>query len=131
VGYRLIHGKLHVPGVTVAASPVWQTGKDAGIDPAPQRTSTTRATFLRCQAQTIVAADFVETVTLTGTRLYVLAVIEHTTRRVRILGATAHPHRGVARPGGPEPAHGPRRHRMPAELPDPGSGCDVPRPCST
>jgi putative transposase len=45
--------------------------KDAGIDPAPQRTSTTWATFLRSQAQAIVAADFFETVTLTGTRMYV------------------------------------------------------------
>jgi putative transposase len=30
-------------------------------------------------------------VTLTGTRMYILAVIEHGTRRIRILGATAHP----------------------------------------
>jgi putative transposase len=29
--------------------------------------------------------------TLTGARLFVLAVIEHTTRRIRILGATTHP----------------------------------------
>ncbi|MEU6745956.1 hypothetical protein ABZ914_07015 [Spirillospora sp. NPDC046719] len=35
--------------------------------------------------------DFLETVTLTGARMYVLAVIEHRTRRIRILGATAHP----------------------------------------
>lgn len=31
------------------------------------------------------------TVTLTGARMCVLAVIEHTSRRVRILGTTAHP----------------------------------------
>jgi hypothetical protein len=38
-----------------------------------------------------LAADFLETVTLTGARMYILAVIEHATRRVRILGPTPHP----------------------------------------
>lgn len=90
-GYRRIHGELLVLGVKVAASTVWEMLKDAGIDPAPQRTSDTWATFLRSQAQAIIAADFLETTTLTGARLYVLAVIEHATRQVRVLGATAHP----------------------------------------
>jgi hypothetical protein len=57
----------------------------------PQRTSDTWATFLRSQAHAVLAADFFEATTLTGARLYVLTVIEHATRRVRILGATAHP----------------------------------------
>jgi transposase len=90
-GYRRIHGELLVLGVKVAASTVWEILHEAGIDPAPQRTDTTWTTFLRSQAHAILAADFFETVTLTGTRLYILAVIEHATRRVRILGATAHP----------------------------------------
>jgi hypothetical protein len=86
-----IHGELLVLGIKAAASTVWEILKDAGIDPAPQRTSTTWATFLGSQAQAIIAADVFETVTLTGARLYVLAVVEHATRRVSVLGATAHP----------------------------------------
>jgi hypothetical protein len=62
-----------------------------GIEPAPQRDHQTRAGLLRGQAQAILAADFLATRTLTGARLYVFAVIEHATRRVRMLGATAHP----------------------------------------
>ncbi|MFU8854693.1 integrase core domain-containing protein [Micromonospora sp. SL1-18] len=89
-GYRRIHGELLVLDVTVAASTVWQILHDAGIDPAPQRTSNW-STFLRSQAEAIIAMDFFEAVTLTGARLYVLAAIEHATRRVRMLGATAHP----------------------------------------
>jgi putative transposase len=90
-GYRRIHGELLVLGVKVAPSTVWEILKEAGIDPAPQRTSQGWATFLRLQAEAIIAADFFEAVTLTGARLYVLAVIEHATRRVRVLGATATP----------------------------------------
>src|SRR5437588_4595853 len=90
-GYRRIHGELLVLGVKVAASTVWEILREAGFDPAPQRTSQTWATFLRSQAEAILAADSFEAVTLTGARMYVLAVIEHASRRVRILGATAHP----------------------------------------
>jgi len=70
---------------------VWEILHDAGIDPAPERTSTTWADFLRSQADAMLACDFFETVTLGGSRLYVLAVIEHATRRIRILGTTPHP----------------------------------------
>src|SRR5947207_707173 len=90
-GYRRIHGELLVLGIKVAASTVWEILTDAGIDPAPQRTSQTWAAFLRAQAQAIIAADFFEASTLSGARLYVLAIIEHATRRVRVLAATTHP----------------------------------------
>ena len=90
-GYRRVHGELLVLGVKVAASTVWEILREAGIDPAPDRTATTWADFLRSQANALIAADFIETVTLTGVRMYILAVIEHGSRRIRILGATAHP----------------------------------------
>jgi putative transposase len=90
-GYRRTHGELLVLGIKVAASTVWQILTEAGIDPAPQRASSTWTQFLRSQAEVLLACDFLETVTLTGARMYVLAVIEHAHRRIRILGATPHP----------------------------------------
>ncbi|MDP9611195.1 hypothetical protein JOF35_003472 [Streptomyces demainii] len=90
-GYRRLHGELLVLGVKVAASTVWKILKDAGIDPAPDRSSSTWADFLRSQADALLACDFFETVTLSGARIYILVVIEHSSRRIRILGATAHP----------------------------------------
>jgi len=90
-GYRRLHGELLTLGIKVAASTVWHILREAGIDPAPDRTSTAWAAFLRSQAHALLAADFIETVTLTGTRMYILAFIEHSMRRIRILGATAHP----------------------------------------
>jgi transposase InsO family protein len=86
-----LHGELLTLGIKVAASTVWQILREAGIDPAPDRAATTWAQFLRSQAQALLAADFIETITLAGTKMFVLAVIEHASRRVRILGATAHP----------------------------------------
>ncbi|MET8311992.1 hypothetical protein [Micromonospora sp. NPDC005173] len=81
-GYRRLHGDLLVLGVKVAASTVWEILKKAGIDPAPERAISTWADFLRSQADALLACDFLETVTLTGARMYVLAVIEQASRRI-------------------------------------------------
>lgn len=90
-GYRRVHGELAALGIKISASTVWEVLKAEGIDPAPDRSTTTWADFLRSQAGALLACDFIETVTLTGQRQYILAVIEHASRRVRVLGATAHP----------------------------------------
>jgi putative transposase len=90
-GYRRVHGELLVLGVKVAASTVWEILREAGIDPAPERGSSTWAGFLRSQAEALLACDFFETVTLSGAQMYALAVIEHGSRQVRILCVTAHP----------------------------------------
>ena len=90
-GYRRVHGELAALGVTVAPSTVWQILKDAGIDPAPRRDVPGWAEFLRSQAQAILALDFFTAGLLNGTKVCVLAVIEHGTRRIRVLGATGNP----------------------------------------
>jgi len=90
-GYRRVHGELTLLGVTIAASTVWEILKTEGVEPAPDRTTLTRVAFLRTQAEALLAMDFIETVTLTGARQYILAAIHHSSRRVRILGTTAHP----------------------------------------
>jgi hypothetical protein len=90
-GYRRIHGELAGLGAKVAASTVWDILKKAGIDPTPRRADPTWPQFLRSQAEAILACDFFTADLLDGTQAYVLAVIEHATRRIRILGVTLHP----------------------------------------
>jgi hypothetical protein len=75
-GYRRIHGELAGLGITVAPSTMWEILTTHHIDPAPDRDRQTWTAFLRSQAHAILAGDF---------------FIEHVTRRIRILGATAHP----------------------------------------
>ena len=90
-GYRRIHGELAGLGVTVAASTVWEILKTNGIDPEPRQTGPAWSRFLRSQAEAILACDFFTVDLLNGTQASVLAVIEHATRRIRILGVTLHP----------------------------------------
>jgi len=90
-GYRRIHGELAGLGIVMAPSTVWEILTKAGLPPAPRRAGPTWAQFLHAQAQAIIATDFFTVDLLDGTSAYVLAVIEHATRRIRILGVTAHP----------------------------------------
>jgi putative transposase len=90
-GYRRIHGELVGLGITVAPSTVWRILKSAGINRAPRRDGPGWAEFLRSQARGILALDFFTADLLNGTKVYVLAVIEHGTRRIRVLGATENP----------------------------------------
>jgi hypothetical protein len=90
-GYRRIHGELAGLGITVAPSTVWQVLKEAGISRAPRRDGPGWAEFLRSPGQAILALDFCTAGLLNGATVYVLAVIEHGTRRIRVLGATHNP----------------------------------------
>ena len=90
-GYRRIHGELGGLGVKVAASTVWEILKASGIDPGQRQTRLTWSEFLRSQAEAILACDFFTVDLLDSTQAYALAVIEHTCRRIRILGIIFHP----------------------------------------
>jgi hypothetical protein len=57
MGVRRAHGELVVPGVKAAASTVWEISHDAGIDPAPERSSATWAGFLRSPAGALPVLD--------------------------------------------------------------------------
>jgi putative transposase len=90
-GYRRIHGELAGLGHKLAPSTVWLILKRAGIEPAPRRSGQSWRQFLAAQAGSILACDFAHVDTVLLGRLYLFFVVVLSTRRVWLLGVTAHP----------------------------------------
>jgi putative transposase len=92
-GYQRIQGELAGLGISVSVTTVRTVMIRHHLDPAPRRDTTTWRAFLRTQAASILACDFLTVDTVFLTRLYVLFFIEVESRVVYLAGVTAHPNR--------------------------------------
>ena len=90
-GRLTIQGELVGLGYRVAASTVWKVLHRAGVDPAPRRSGPTWRQFLTGQAHAVLACDLFTVDTVFLKRIYVLFFLEVASRRVHVVGVTAHP----------------------------------------
>jgi putative transposase len=89
-GYQRIRGELLKLGIGVSATTIATLLRRHGLGPAPRRGPTWRQ-FLRQQAHSMLACDFLTMETIRLRTLYVLVWIELGTRRVHLGGATSNP----------------------------------------
>jgi putative transposase len=90
-GYKRIVGELRGLGISVSATSVRKVLLEGGLRPAPERSHSSRRTFLRAQAGSMLACDFLTVETAFLQRIYVLFFISFATRRIEYIASTSNP----------------------------------------
>jgi putative transposase len=89
-GHRRICGELRKLGFLVSATSIRRLLSGAGLEPAPRRSGPSWREFLRSQAGSMIACDFLTVETILLRRFYVF-FIAHANRRVWLAGCTRNP----------------------------------------
>ncbi len=93
-GYRRIVGELKGLGLVVSPTTVRKVLVEAALRPAPERARLSWRAFLRQQAATTLACDFLTVETAFLQRIYVLFFISLATRRIEYVACTSDPDGG-------------------------------------
>jgi len=90
-GYQRIVGELKGLDIWVSATSVRKVLLAAGLPPAPARARSSWRGFLRAQAASVLACDFLTVETAFFQRIYVLFFISLATRRIEYVACSSNP----------------------------------------
>jgi hypothetical protein len=90
-GYKRIVGELKGLGISVSATSVRKLLLEAGVQPAPRRAQLSWRAFLRAQAASVLACDFLTVETVFLRRISVLFFLSLATRRIEYVACTSNP----------------------------------------
>jgi putative transposase len=88
-GHWRIRGELAKLGLRVSPPSIRRPLARAGLEPAPRRSGPSWREFLRAQAASIVACDFLTVESVVLRRYYALFFIAHASHRVWFAGCTS------------------------------------------